>query len=51
DHHFTLYQWVEANVRWDLVIVRWPKGAEAGCGCRSAGGWSGPLGGWVKANV
>ena len=26
DHHFTLYQWVEANVRWDLVIVRRPNG-------------------------
>ena len=27
-HNFALYQWVEANVRWNLVIVRRPKGAE-----------------------
>jgi transposase len=27
-HNFALYQWVEENVRWDLVIVRRPKGAE-----------------------
>src|SRR5512142_2578510 len=27
-HNFALYQWVEENVRWDLAIVRRPKGSE-----------------------
>jgi putative transposase len=27
-HNFTLYQWVEQNARWELVIVRRPKGSE-----------------------
>jgi transposase len=27
-HNFALYEWVEANARWDLVIVRRPKDAE-----------------------
>src|SRR5512143_2986894 len=27
-HNFTLYQWVEANARWELSIVRRPEGAE-----------------------
>jgi putative transposase len=27
-HNFALYQWVEENTRWDLVIVRRPKDAE-----------------------
>src|SRR5262245_56247358 len=27
-HNFRLYQWVEANVRWGLVIVRRPEGSK-----------------------
>src|SRR4029077_3469168 len=27
-HNFTLYEWVEAHARWDLVIVRRPEGSE-----------------------
>ena len=27
-HNFDLYQWVEEHTRWDLTIVRRPKGAE-----------------------
>ena len=27
-HNFKLYEWVEANARWDLAIVRRPKGSE-----------------------
>jgi putative transposase len=27
-HNFALYEWVEANARWELAIVRRPKGAE-----------------------
>ena len=27
-HNFDLYEWVEANARWDLTIVRRPKGSE-----------------------
>jgi transposase len=27
-HNFTLYEWVEANVRWDLTIVRRPEGVK-----------------------
>ena len=27
-HNFTLYQWVEANARWELSIVRRPEGSE-----------------------
>ena len=27
-HNFKLYQWVEENARWDLTIVRRPKGSE-----------------------
>jgi putative transposase len=27
-HNFALYEWVEKNARWDLAIVRRPKGAE-----------------------
>src|SRR5437867_4097458 len=27
-HNFALYQWVEKNARWELVIVRRPKGSE-----------------------
>src|SRR5436309_7707024 len=27
-HNFTLYEWVEKNARWELVIVRRPKGSE-----------------------
>jgi putative transposase len=27
-HNFRLYQWVEANARWDLTIVRRPEGSE-----------------------
>jgi transposase len=27
-HNFALYQWVEANARWELVIVRRPEGSE-----------------------
>jgi putative transposase len=27
-HNFDLYRWVEENARWDLTIVRRPKGAE-----------------------
>ena len=27
-HNFALYQWVEENARWDLAIVRRPKGSE-----------------------
>ncbi len=26
--HFKLYEWVEANARWDLTIVRRPEGSE-----------------------
>src|SRR3954465_10442989 len=28
DHNFKLYEWVEANARWDLSIVRRPEGSE-----------------------
>jgi len=27
-HNFKLYEWVEANARWDLTIVRRPEGSE-----------------------
>jgi putative transposase len=27
-HNFALYQWVQLNARWDLAIVRRPKGSE-----------------------
>jgi putative transposase len=27
-HNFRLYEWVEANVRWELVIVRRPEGSK-----------------------
>ena len=27
-HNFDLYEWVETNARWDLTIVRRPKGSE-----------------------
>jgi len=27
-HNFDLYEWVEANARWDLTIVRRPEGSE-----------------------
>ena len=27
-HNFKLYEWVEANARWDLAIVRRPEGSE-----------------------
>ncbi len=27
-HNFTLYEWVEANARWELSIVRRPEGSE-----------------------
>ena len=27
-HNFVLYEWVEANARWDLTIVRRPDGVE-----------------------
>ena len=27
-HNFALYEWVEANARWDLAIVRRPEGSE-----------------------
>ena len=27
-HNFVLYQWVEDNARWELVIVRRPEGTE-----------------------
>ena len=27
-HNFDLYEWVEANARWDLTIVRRPKGSK-----------------------
>jgi transposase len=27
-HNYALYEWVEANARWELVIVRRPEGAE-----------------------
>ena len=27
-HNFTLYEWVEANTRWELSIVRRPEGSE-----------------------
>src|SRR4051812_33598637 len=27
-HNFALYEWVEANARWDLTIVRRPEGSE-----------------------
>ena len=26
-HNFALYEWVEDNARWDLVVVRRPEGA------------------------
>src|SRR6201747_738115 len=29
-HNFALYQWVEDNARWDLVIVRRPEGSKGG---------------------
>src|SRR5437763_15951034 len=28
DHNFALYEWLEKNARWELVIVRRPKGSE-----------------------
>src|SRR5215211_3566071 len=27
-HNYALYEWVEGNTRWDLVIVRRPDGAK-----------------------
>ena len=27
-HNFDLYEWVEANARWDLTIVRRPEGSK-----------------------
>jgi putative transposase len=27
-HNYALYEWVEGNARWELVIVRRPEGAE-----------------------
>src|SRR6516225_8031926 len=27
-HNFRLYEWVEANARWDLAIIRRPEGSE-----------------------
>ena len=40
-HNYALYEWVEANADWELVIVRKPRGPRAGSSCRSAGRWNG----------
>ena len=29
-HNYALYEWVEDNARWELVIVRRPEGERAG---------------------